>query len=449
MPGTLDGASRRPLGRRPRATRWRRRGRRSTSSTSTRCPTATPAPTCYLTFAAARRGRWPRPARRRGDTGRRRPVGGGVARWRTARCMGARGNSGVILPSCCAALADGCRRRTARSAPASWPAALAAAPRAAYAAVAQPVEGTMLTVAGSRPRRPAAPRRRPTPTPLARRRHGRRRGRPRGAGPHPRAAEVLAPGRRRRRRRPRALVLLDALAAVVTGDAAGGRGRGAAAPRERPTRRRPRRGLDVADPDAHGPAYEVMYLLDAPADARSRRCARRSTRWATRWSWSAAEPTCGTCTCTSTTSAPRSRPGVEAGRPHRIRVTHFARRGARRRPPRCPPGPAAAWSSVVRRRRAGRAVRGGGATVVARRPGTAARRPPSCSTRSGAPGPREVVLLPNDARQPSPWPRPRRPRPRDEGLRVAVIPTRAPRAGPRRARRARPGAAASTTTSSR
>jgi uncharacterized protein len=117
--------------------------------------------------------------------------------------------------------------------------------------------------------------------------------------------------------------------------------------------------------------------------------------------------------------------GIEAGRPHRIRVTHFADQIARSRPER-PERPAAGTRGVV-------AVAAGpglrevfeeaGAVVVTGGPG---RR---CSTgeileavrRTGA---REVVVLPNDrdtvavaeaaARES-----------RDEAIRVAVIPTRA------------------------
>ena len=100
-------------------------------------------------------------------------------------------------------------------------------------------------------------------------------------------------------------VLLDALATAVTGalpavvDTS--------VPAHEVEAARPRSGLDVADPDAHGPTYEVMYLLDA-GPTRSRRCAPPSSRWATRWS-SSARSRPGTCTCTSTTWAPRSRRG--------------------------------------------------------------------------------------------------------------------------------------------
>ena len=88
--------------------------RRSTRSTSTRSPTATPAPTCSS------------PSRRRGDAlrdGRRRPAP--TCPWATrlavlsrGALLGARGNSGVILSQMLGAYADrlraGVRRRAQR-----------------------------------------------------------------------------------------------------------------------------------------------------------------------------------------------------------------------------------------------------------------------------------------------------------------------------------------------
>jgi hypothetical protein len=75
-----------------RPTRWPRRARRSTRSTSTRCPTATPAPTC----SSPSRPVATRCSRVRGDRGR---SDGDAALWRSpaALLLGARGNSGVIL----------------------------------------------------------------------------------------------------------------------------------------------------------------------------------------------------------------------------------------------------------------------------------------------------------------------------------------------------------------
>ena len=56
--------------------------------------------------------------------------------------LGARGNSGVILSQILRGLADALRRRTGRRAAGRWPTRCAGAAAAAYAAVAQPVEGT-------------------------------------------------------------------------------------------------------------------------------------------------------------------------------------------------------------------------------------------------------------------------------------------------------------------
>ena len=60
--------------------------------------------------------------------------------------LGARGNSGVILSQVLRGLADAATHDAAELGPASWAAALTRGAEAAYAAVADPVEGTMLTV---------------------------------------------------------------------------------------------------------------------------------------------------------------------------------------------------------------------------------------------------------------------------------------------------------------
>ena len=72
-----------------------------------------------------------------------------------------------------------------------------------------------------------------------------------------------------------------------------------------------------------GPAFEVIYLLeggrcggrDPAADParRTRRLARRGRR----------RRVSGTSMCTSTTAGAAVEAGVEAGRPYRIRITHF------------------------------------------------------------------------------------------------------------------------------
>ena len=139
--------------------------------------------------------------------------------------------------------------------------------------------------------------------------------------------------------------------------------------------------------------------------------------------------------------------GIEAGRPYRVVVTHFAeqvaaaaathaprgpggardrrRAGARRR---CSPRPGARWSSPSER-----------AALLDRR---AAR--PRCST-SGAD---EVVVLPNDRHGARGRRGGRRARRASAGVRVAVIPTRAQVQG-LAALAVHDPAAASTTTSCR
>ena len=157
----------------------------------------------------------------------------------------------------------------------------------------------------------------------------------------------------------------------------------------------PAAALD-GDLRADGPAYEVMYLLDADRRRGSRACAPRSARSATR-SWSSAARGSGTSTSTSTTSAPPSRPASRrAGRtgcgsptsrsrsprPTATGATSSAP-GARSSP--WPPGPGleALFAEA-------------GAVVVSGGPG---RRPSTgqlleAITGCGA---REVVVLPNDA----------------------------------------------------
>ena len=76
----------------------------------------------------------------------------------------------------------------------------------------------------------------------------------------------------------------------------------------------------LAGDDVSGLRYEVMYLLDADRRHDARLPRTRGARSATRSSSSAATA-CGTATSTPTTSAPRSKPGIEAGRPRNIRVT--------------------------------------------------------------------------------------------------------------------------------
>ena len=265
----------------------------------------------YLTIAAARDAVETAVAQAGGPA--QCGVGPGLEALGRGALLGARGNSGVILSEMLRALA----RRLAEAGPDDRAAAVMAegmrlAADAAYAAVGTPVEGTMLTVA-----RAAAE----------------------AAGqavvdPSARTRDVLtaaaAAAREALAATPQQLQVL-ADAGVVD---AGGRGFSVvldaaetALTGRVPPQVRTRLGSHQipvpvlpagttgagADPEQtggdlseDGPSYEVMYLLDAPAD-RVRRCARCWPAWATAW-WSSGTSRCGTSTSTSTTWAQRSRP---------------------------------------------------------------------------------------------------------------------------------------------
>ena len=173
---------------------------------------------------------------------------------------------------------------------------------------------------------------------------------------------------------------------------------------------------DCADPDA-GPAFEVIYLLEAPDDAvaqlRSRLDALGDSLVVVGgdglWNVHVHVDDAGAAV----------EAGVEAGRPYRIRITHFAAdRGVAHREPA-----QRAVVAVV----PGDGLRGlceeAGATTVLARPG----EPPASGElvdairRAHA---REVVLLPNDA-QLRHTAAAAAEQVRSEGIRVALVPTRA------------------------
>ena len=127
----------------------RRPARRSTPSTSTRCPTATPAPTCSSPSR--------RPATRWREAAGEHPgdLRGAMQAYARGALLGARGNSGVILSQLVGALL----RRIGQAGPDDRSAAvfaegMALATEAGYAAVGQPVEGTILSVAQAQRPRP-------------------------------------------------------------------------------------------------------------------------------------------------------------------------------------------------------------------------------------------------------------------------------------------------------
>ena len=212
-------------------------------------------------------------------------------------------------------------------------------------------------------------------------------------------------------------VLLDALVTLVTGAeplvietrVPAGRGRAA----------RPRSGLDVEDPDAHGPTYEVMYLLDAPAEAipplRSALAPLGDSLVVV-----GAEPTWNVHVHVDDVGA-AVEAGVEAGRPHRIRVTHF-RDAARATATELAPD-SRGVVSVVAGDGLAALFEAAGATVVHGGPG---RRASTAELLTGLrrAQARDLVVLPNDADSLA-VAEAAAAKARDEGLRVAVIPTRA------------------------
>jgi uncharacterized protein len=335
--------------------------------------------------------------------------------------LGARGNSGVILSEMLGAIA----RRIADSSSEERNAtvmaeALHRASEASYAAVGEPVEGTMLTVfraaseAALELAKEGKPRARDVFTAAARA-----------------AREALA-------RTPEQLAVL-AQAGVVD---AGGRGICVIldAAETALTGRRPvpvpatigqhsipiPQGpgvLPEGDLSPDGPAYEVMYLLDAEDHAIPGLRARLAQLGDSLvvvgsqglWNVHVHVDDVGAAI----------EAGIEAGRPHRVRVTHFAEQVAESRTRAGVP---------VRDGRRIVAVAAGpglealfaeaGAVVV---PGGPGRRPSTgqlleAITRCGA---HEVVVLPNDSDSVRVAQIAARTAENDEGLRVAVIPTQA------------------------
>ena len=336
-----------------RSTRSRRPARRSTPSTSTRCPTATPAPTCTSP--------WPPPATRSAT-----PFGTGsgdgdlvtgLAGLRRGALLGARGNSGVILSQMLGAVATTIAGATAEERNASIMArALREATEGAYAAVGTPVEGTILTVI--RAAAEAAEARAEQP----------------GARARDVFTDAAAAAREALARTPDQLavlrdagvvdaggrglsVILDAAETVLTGR----RPTPVTAPIGAHRIPIPTSGVEHPDLTPEGPAYEVMYLLDADDDART-------------------EPQAGPRRPRRLAGRGRRRRALERPRPHR-RGRRRGRGRDRRRTPAPDPGDAL--------RRAGRGAR----EVDVRRPGRAARSSPSrrvpawrsCSRRPAPP----------------------------------------------------------------
>ncbi len=335
--------------------------------------------------------------------------------------LGARGNSGVILSEMLGAI--GRRIASARDDERNaviMAEALQEASDASYAAVGTPVEGTILTVA--RAAAGAAVARAADPKARARDVFSSAAAAAREALAHtPEQLQVLqdagvvdAGGRG-------LSVILDAAETVLTGR----RPIPVTTPIGQHTIPIPHTRLPEGDLTADGPAYEVMYLLDAGDD---RIPALRKTLAGLGdslvvvgneglWNVHVHVDDVGAAI----------EAGIEAGRPHRVRVTHFAEQVAEARVR------AAAKADSRSGRRIVTVAAGpgltelftaAGAVVVEGGPG---RRPSTgllleAITSCGA---SEIVVLPNDPDSVRVAQIAARTAEEDEGLRVAVIPTQA------------------------
>ncbi|MCB5168576.1 DAK2 domain-containing protein [Streptomyces bambusae] len=321
--------------------------------------------------------------------------------------IGARGNSGTILAQLLRGLAEALAGESAGSGP-DLARALHRAAASGYQAVAHPVEGTMLTVAAAAARAAAAAGD-ASPDAVAR-----------AAYDGARAALDRTPGQ------------LGVLGAAGVVDAGGcgvvavlgalwqtlsGREPGPGPALTRPAAPAPASAGGPCDAAHHeGPRYEVVYLLDAEDPAVERlRTALDSlgdslvvVGGGGLWNVHVHVDDPGAAV----------EAGVEAGRPHRIRITHFGDQRLQARGERAQRAVVAVVAGEGLADLCGEA----GATTVPVRPG----EPPTAAElldavhRAHA---REVVLLPNDAelRQAAATAAEQA---RGEGVRVALIPTR-------------------------
>jgi uncharacterized protein len=333
--------------------------------------------------------------------------------------LGARGNSGVITAQLFHGWADVLAERGVLDA-GSLREAVARADAQAWAAVETPVEGTILSVS-----RESA----------------------RAAGEAPAAASLgdlvgrcVGAAREALARTPDQLDVLRRAGVVDAGgrglvvvlealdDVVNGRRRPRDDPRGRrrpllPPVRLPACSGDEGHPEHRGPsdpAYEVMYLLDAQA----RDVGALRTRLAALGDSLVVVGGGGLWHVHVHTDDPGAavEAGVVAGRPHSVRITHFAEQTARREQSTlrqvatglvaCAAGPGLA-----------QLFGDAGAVVVrtgdGRRPSTADLL--AAVRRAGAQG---VVVLPNDA-DTVPVARAAAAAAREEGIRVGVVPTRA------------------------
>ncbi len=328
--------------------------------------------------------------------------------------MGARGNSGVILSQMLRGLGNGLAGQPGDAA--AFGAALGQAADAAYAAVADPVEGTMLSVLrAAADATEADEARRDLGSLVTVAAESAREALDRTPDQLDvlRLAGVVDAGGRG------VCVLLDALEEVVTGSA----------PNARPPQ--PRRkwaeegqsteASDGPAQDGGGPAYEVMFLLDAAADEIP---ALRETLRPLGDSLVVVggEPTWNVHVHVDDVGA-AVEAGIAAGRPHRIRVTHLLDNTGTGRVggDLAPDGRGVV--SVVAGAGLGGLFEAAGATVV---PGGPGHRASTAELLDGLrrARARDLIVLPNDADSLA-VAEAAAGQARDEGLRVGVIPTKA------------------------
>ena len=340
------------------------------------------------------------------------PVAAAMAR---GALIGAHGNSGVILAQWLRGLADGLAGEGGADA---LRRALPRAAEAAYQAVADPVEGTLLTVAAAAARAAAAQD--GTLADTARSAcHGARtalRNTPRQLDVLAEAGVVDAGGRG-------LVTVLDALADTVLGHTPMG-------PVALRNETDPPAGAHHDHCDGHArqpghPAFEVVYLLEADDEAlpglRTRLAALGDSLVVGGgdglWNVHVHVDDAGAAV----------EAGIEAGRPYRIRVTHFAEAAARAGAAGTRPEPSAPGRVVLS------VVSGDGLADLCEQAGSAVLhadpdRPPVSAELADAVrrcAAREVVVLLNgpELRAAAGAAADQL---RGEGLRIAVLPTRSP-----------------------
>ncbi|MFD3874640.1 DAK2 domain-containing protein [Streptomyces sp. NPDC058623] len=323
--------------------------------------------------------------------------------------IGARGNSGTILAQLLRGVADvlGAERAPAERAPGTLLArALTRAAEEAYQAVAHPVEGTMLTVAGAAARAGAAVESAATAADVAR-----------AAYDGARAALAETPGQLAALSRAGVVdaggcglvAVLGALWQALSGEA----------PADEPVRGRAVPVPSTPQPCAEergGPGYEVIYLLEASEEGVGELRERLDGLGDSLvvvggdglWNVHVHVDDPGAAV----------EAGVVAGRPYRIRITHFGDERRRAKAPRAQRAVVAVVPGEGLAALCGEA----GATTVLARPGEA----PAVTELLDAVGrahAREVILLAGSVELRAAAGAAAE-RARADGVRVAVIPTR-------------------------